>query len=690
MDNESNIFRLATVLYADSNYDGITTLGIRKKIVESVFIENSKEEISIHEIIDFIESNYNLIFSEQEISSVLERYRNDFYTSKKDNILFISIPQKRKSNILNKLNNNIDYFIDVFIKNNKSKYIDVDIKDVIYRFLYNVFTTNINSFQRLITSKKTTELNNNYNCKDSEKVLINDFLNWDNDNKNKAIFDIASYALEYCFLTNKKDSNTLKLSSLNNKQFYIDTNIIYRALGINGVDRQKRCITFLQKFNECKNKLIISKHTDKEFKNTIDFHIKRIQKSLTTKINSKVFKNYKKFKYNYVKNDIFTFYHEWRINKNNTDLNIFHIHLLSLYDDLKKQFNISIDNDILNDKELHIKQETLSNYVEEISNIKSTERDDYGDVKLDAQNILLIEEKRKSNKDNIFNTIYFLISADKLLQRWDSNRAYKNDVTPIVLLPSQWLSIILRYINRSKDDFKSFVAFLNLKMNDNVITGEQFQAILAGVSEVTTNIEQQTTFVKNFIDNDFKKQRIEPENIKETAKLYAKKELEKENEKLKLNYEEVMKENKKLKLNENKNVEINQKQKTINMKLIKDNVSKDLLNWQIRGVVFSILIFLFCITAIVLLFYFQDWKYNYIHSFSDYLNNLCRNSVIIDKLIDKSIEILTALFAVPMLFLKNLFWCRLFNKKFIKQKMQELEQNDNDKYNIVNKKSKLI
>ena len=341
----------------------------------------------------------------------------------------------------------------------------------------------------------------------------------------------------------------------------------------------------------------------------------------------------------------------------------------------------------MNDKQLYIKQNILNNYVEEISNIKSTERDDYGDVKPDAQNILLIEEKRKSNKDNIFNTIYFLISADKLLQKWDSNRAYKNDVTPIVLLPSQWLSIILRYINRSKDDFKSFVAFLNLKMNDNVITGEQFQAILAGVSEVTTNIEQQTTFVKNFIDNDFKKQRIEPENIKETAKLYAKKELEKENEILKSNYEEVMKENKKLKLNENKNIEINQKQKTINMKLIKDNVSKDLLNWKIRGVVFSILVILFCVTSIVLLFYFRDWKYNYIYSFSDYLNKLCRNSVIIDKLIDM---ILTALFAVPMLSLKNLFWCRLFNKKFIKQKMQELEQNYNDKYNIVNKKSKLI
>ncbi|MBR4631894.1 MAG: hypothetical protein IKO48_01045 [Elusimicrobia bacterium] len=687
MDNENNIFRLAAVLYADSNYDGISTLGIRKKIIESVFIENLKKEISIHEIIDFIELNYNLIFSEQDVNSVLKKYSSDFYTSKKDNILFISIPQKRKNNILNKINNNIDYFIDIFIKDNKNKYIDIDIKDVIYKFLYNVFTTNINSFQKLITSKKNTELNNNYNCKDSEKILINNFLDWDNDDKNKAIFDIASYALEYCFLTNKKDSNALKLSSLNNKQFYIDTNIIYRALGINGVDRQKRCITFLQKFNECKNKLIISKHTDKEFKSTIDFHIKRIQNSLTTKINSKVFRNYKKFKYNYVKNDIFTFYHEWRINKNNTNLNIFHIHLLSLYDNLKKQFNISIDNDILNDKQLYIKQNILNNYVEEISNIKSTERDDYGDVKPDAQNILLIEEKRKSNKDNIFNTIYFLISADKLLQKWDSNRAYKNDVTPIVLLPSQWLSIILRYINRSKDDFKSFVAFLNLKMNDNVITGEQFQAILAGVSEVTTNIEQQTTFVKNFIDNDFKKQRIEPENIKETAKLYAKKELEKENEILKSNYEEVMKENKKLKLNENKNIEINQKQKTINMKLIKDNVSKDLLNWKIRGVVFSILVILFCVTSIVLLFYFRDWKYNYIYSFSDYLNKLCRNSVIIDKLIDM---ILTALFAVPMLSLKNLFWCRLFNKKFIKQKMQELEQNYNDKYNIVNKKSKLI
>ena len=84
----------------------------------------------------------------------------------------------------------------------------------------------------------------------------------------------------------------------------------------------------------------------------------------------------------------------------------------------------------------------------------------------DAKNIYLTEIKRENNNRNIFDTKYFFISSDQALRRWDFKR---NNTTPCVLLPSQWLSIVLRYVNRTNDDFKSFVSFLNLSQNETNI-----------------------------------------------------------------------------------------------------------------------------------------------------------------------------------------------------------------------------
>ena len=107
---------------------------------------------------------------------------------------------------------------------------------------------------------------------EEEKEIINNFLRWDNTDKNIAVFNISSYSLEYCMLTNQKNSNTVRLEDLKNKNFYLDTNIIYRTLGINGDNRKKRSTTFLDKFKEAGESLNISFSTHTEFKESIKFY----------------------------------------------------------------------------------------------------------------------------------------------------------------------------------------------------------------------------------------------------------------------------------------------------------------------------------------------------------------------------------------------------------------------------------
>lgn len=64
---------------------------------------------------------------------------------------------------------------------------------------------------------------------------------------------------------------------------------------------------------------------------------------------------------------------------------------------------------------------------------------------------------RTGSGKSIWQTNDFIVSADQLLIGW-SNDAYSG--VPIVVLPSVWLSIILRFTGQTDDDYKSFCLFL--------------------------------------------------------------------------------------------------------------------------------------------------------------------------------------------------------------------------------------
>jgi hypothetical protein len=532
-ERQHQLFRLSAVLYADNNYE-VAPKTIHRKIIESALLECGMEEYSVHQIIDFIQERYSITFDEESVrETVTSKKEEGFLTNHRNGNLYVCLSEKRKQTLQAKISNKtIDFFISEFQGNNTQLVARVDSKAILYKFLYDIFSTNTYSFQKLINNKKDLSgiINlENSNYSEKEKEIINNFLQWDNFEKNKAIFNIASYALEYCMLTNKNGSSSIHLDNLKNKSFYLDTNIIYRVLGINGENRQKRSQTFLKKFNDSGEKIIISKSTETEFKDGIKGHVDRIRNYDSPRVNSILFQEVE------VQRDIYNFYHKWRIGKINYNLDLFIAEIYSIYDNFKKEFKIQVDTvkpfDI-NDKKV---DELLKNYTSSISTFKQNEGNEIiGSATIDAENILWIEMKRENKVQNIFDTKYFFISSDQSLRRWDYQR---EDKTPIVLLPSQWMSILLRYLNRTEDDFKSFVSFLNLKNSEVLINSEKLHIVLTGIAEMTTSIEQQRFILNNLVENKFNSvvsRSMSNEQIFENAKKYAKSKLENEVEKLKI------------------------------------------------------------------------------------------------------------------------------------------------------------
>ena len=690
--DKRELFRLAAVLYADNNYE-VAPKTILRKVIESALLSNNNKSINIHQLIDFIHITYNLHLDEQEVKSIVTSDKEEgFLIKEKAENIIVSLSEKRKKNIESKLTNKtIDYFITEFEKEKPAIVTGSNSKEIIYRFLYEILSSNIESFKKLLDSKgKIEDIINieSHTYTAVEREIVNEFLSWDNNEKNKAIFDIASYALEYCMISNNGSGSHIQFNNLKNKIFYLDANVVFRVLGINGVNRQNRTNTILKKFIEVNTSLVISKFTEIEFKDTIAFYIDKLKHNpINRKLNPAVFEE----KYFRSLNDLFDFYYKWRAGKYNDSLELFEAYILSLYEKFKIDFKINTDYKIPYDEKDEKIEKKINELSLSISSFKNTEGARHGisGDNTDASNILLVETKRDGKNSSIFEAKQFIISTDQALRRWDYRR---NAVTPIVILPSQWLSILLRYINRTSDDFKSFVSFLNLPSGESQIDSEKLHVILAGISEMTENFDQQRYIVQTLIQKKFDgilEKGIKDEEILERTKIFTKTELEKKVDDISIKHNSLKndldsykqttterigklkqlasEQERKLKTKE---ITINTLQQELKPKVVRI----ELIKWQIPAFLLLILgLLIICFT--ILQFCCKDWPFNYSYQIITYIDVLQSET---------QKNTLHGLMYAPLigLWLIGIYcWNRLIKSDAKTQKKKELEREFDNKYN---------
>lgn len=486
---QQNIFRVAAVIYAGNNYD-VSPRQIHRKVIQDALYKLSGDFVSIGTLAEYIDKNYSLLFSPEEIMAIFtdKNFKNEFDIQDVGGENVYQLTTKRRTALSLRQKKTLEEFIHQYLQDNK---LDEEKGECIMQYLYNMFTNNVDSFERLLRAKKVAvEVCNKFVAQE-DAIIINGFLDWNNDEKNIEIFNLACYALEYCMLTANKSSH-FSLDSLRNKTFYLDTNIIYRAIGINGEDRKKRTHLFLSKFKSLNNKVKLTKCTLEEFENSVNSYIKKLRKSETPAIHSSVYSEY------VTMDDIWRYFHVWRGHRSNGTVDYFSSFLQSEFQGICKSYNIEID-----DNQPFVTDECKDELNGNAASIRGlSEKKTFETAYYDAQNIKWVERKRNGSDSSIFDAKYYLLSSDNGLRFWDVRYHSKN--APVVIMPSQWLSIILRYMERTNDDFKSFVCFLNIKTGFDVMPEEQIHYILQGISEVTTDVEQQSLFLRTIVENDFK------------------------------------------------------------------------------------------------------------------------------------------------------------------------------------------
>lgn len=503
---QKDIFRLAAMLYSETS-DTYSTDDAQLQMVKCVFASTNNQCMETSEIISELLGVYRYHISEDEVEAIIRKSKKTFLKLKLDEQDVYKLTDEAYAQTVESQKKSIDYYIDQYISHFGISD-EQRCRDAIHKYLYELTTTNINSYRILYTGKKGFDFSDKELSVDvedlypDEKEMIRGFLSWEDSDKNVALGNIVYCCLEYCLLVNGDSPNRFLKGITRKREVYLDTNIIFRALGINGVSRQRVVEAFLKKCKQAKIKLIISMHTKNEFSETITHYLSQIAAYPRGDVYDGAYEQLADY-------TIFSFYDDWRKTHKGVSLLYFKSYIESLYKTMVSRYGI-VDNERIPrhifDSEAF--KDIRNRYSAEIRKIKQELRpyyigeDYYYDYsRKDSHDATIVHYAELQRESAGAETDIFVVSSDKSLRYWDMSRPGTD--YPIVVYPSQLFLVLIKLCGRSDSDFDSFVSFINIRTNTHQMTPDQANIILSGISSITEDIKTQEHLVSAICGEHF-------------------------------------------------------------------------------------------------------------------------------------------------------------------------------------------
>lgn len=480
----SNLLKIISMALFDSEEKRLSVDDIRVQILDKYDLEFTNEEIerAISQKGSGIEKTYE--------KKMVYRHGRHFQEVKEFYYLLNQTVSKYKEN---EKNNRFDIIINQYLEK-RENISATDFKDLLLKFLYNTFNTNKETLL-LFLRGNSLDISQTQNCDftEEQKSILNDFLNWDNAEKNELIFLAASYCVEYCMLTVKKDFSSYR-DIFRGKSFYLDSNVIFRLAGINNEERKIVTSAFIDK---CVAEGITIKYTNftyQEIKETVHNHIEAIKKATNGKRMVSV-NNWKRFTNPYANLDFIKLYDEWTTNSKNVynDFNSFEKYVMDIIQNIIRPFK-KVDFITFETKE-----KSFSSYCESLEQYKTQRKAkcNKSSLKIDINNYLYVFSSREKSKGSTFVDITdYLISTDANLCEW--GKKILPSSIPIAVLPSVWHSLILKFKGRTENDYQAFTLFLNLRYR---LKDDDFDKRRPKILEIVQNLDEPVS-LKNLILDD--------------------------------------------------------------------------------------------------------------------------------------------------------------------------------------------
>lgn len=429
------------------------------KLVEAVLLEH-QAGLNLYALSQAINSQFNLAFTEEEIEAAIVKKGqtrilivNGMYSLSPSAIQSLAA----QPSLSEKLNSIISKFVS-------AEAIDAPVTDVaslLLRYLYYCFNSNVDNLLSLFEEKITYSVKS-FEASAEEISIINAFVAWEYSEKDAIVYSLIATCYEYCMLTIKKDS-ILSAELFKGKRFYLDANIIFRMAGVNNEERKTVTTGFVHHCQKAGIELYCTSTTLDEIYRVITSQVEFIRgiagssmpvsSSMLESINPSM-----------EINDFYKIYYEWCLTPGNKygDYISFNRYLFDLVQDTLCQLKIKESSAYKVGSLSKPFAEHTTSLKEYKNNRRKWRYTSTASAETDITNILDTLAWRKGTGTSIWQTNDFIVSADQLLIGWTDN-AFPG--VPIVVLPSVWLSIILRFTGRTDDDYKSFCLFLTQRQH---------------------------------------------------------------------------------------------------------------------------------------------------------------------------------------------------------------------------------
>ena len=402
-------------------------------------------------------------------------------------------------------NHSIESYIKDYVK---LKNIDVKYEKLIFKLLTKSIYENINSFTiDNISSLITEDLSNGYTV--DEIAIFNDFLEDADNNKQAVLYNTFLKAIEFAILTSGKGVNTITEGIFDHKHYVLDSNILFRLLGIDGSDKSKN----IERLLECcigqgiKFSYTSSTHQELEIK------IKSVEKQLISankrgglnKLSSVI----DKLGSVRIMEDFFSIYSRLRIDNKVSNPEGFGQILRTRLRDIRNKFSIDIEdlNNIISNGPFKKLSKDLYDKKKELGvcyNMSAAE--------VDSRCILYVEYLRGNNNFNYSDVKSFYLTADKILNTIMAEKAAP--LIPLTVLPSQ-LFIIHSGLSGEVEtrDYDTFISFLKRKTTEYNISGRNILRYIEDIQEYTTDNIEVSTIIKGYVDTKYIKTTDEVETL---------------------------------------------------------------------------------------------------------------------------------------------------------------------------------
>lgn len=484
-----NLLRMALVI--NTSHDNFLK-NLSNVVLYLIYNDGNQKQYDIDQIRNEIKEDLYMEFTYEEIEDAVKNCADEQY------IVCVSgkyILDQKGYDKVKKNNFDIRILIDRYLEAyNIYDYTHEQIFHIICGYLYNLLNSNIKGLMKLLDIANNSDLkilNEDDSYSDEQKKIINDFLDWNDLEKNQALFKLIAFSVDYCRLTTKKNKNSFS-SLLNGKKFYLDSNIIYRLMGINNELRQKATEDFINKCKDAGIELLYTNITYKELLDSFDHHIDKLKQIL--QIIKASPGRIRKLYQNRSDNSFYELYYQWA-NKNNSyeKWTEFKVYLKNELRRVISGFSMkSITNSAVYDKE---KFDILADNLEEYKNTRrGTNR---VNVEYDVQNILHISKERNGHSKNAWEVNDYIISADQILSKW-AEVIYPGEA-PYVVVPSIWYSLLLKLTGRTDDDYKAYVEFMKLRYTQALESN--VEEIIYAISNLTQNGNVQDRMIDILTDD---------------------------------------------------------------------------------------------------------------------------------------------------------------------------------------------